>query len=98
FLERELQSLAAAGKGDSPHLCAEPIGPSRQKGTVPFSAAKQIEVCVADVLDRPHMRRILMRHRPHVIFHAAAYKHVPLMERQPREAVMNIVAATRRLA
>ena len=59
---------------------------------------KKIDVCVADVLDGPHMRRILMQHRPHVIFHAAAYKHVPLMERHPQEAVKNIVAATRRLA
>ena len=39
-------------------------------------AKKEIEVCVADVLDGHRMRRILMQHRPHVIFHAAAYKHV----------------------
>ncbi len=66
FLERELQSLALAG--------------GAQTGVVPFSAGRKIDVCLADVLDGPGMRRILMRHRPHVIFHAAAYKHVPLMD------------------
>jgi FlaA1/EpsC-like NDP-sugar epimerase len=58
----------------------------------------QIDVCVADVLDESRMRRVLMHARPHVIFHAAAYKHVPLMESHPQEAVKNIVVATRRLA
>jgi FlaA1/EpsC-like NDP-sugar epimerase len=64
----------------------------------PLAAKKQIEVCIADVLDESRMRRVLMQHRPHVIFHAAAYKHVPLMEQHPQEAVRNIVSATRRLA
>ena len=58
----------------------------------------QIDICVADVLDEARMRRVLMHSRPHVIFHAAAYKHVPLMERHPQEAVKNIISATRRLA
>jgi FlaA1/EpsC-like NDP-sugar epimerase len=57
-----------------------------------------LEVCVADILDQRHMRRLLERHRPQIIFHAAAYKHVPLMEAHPGEAVKNIVLATRRLA
>jgi FlaA1/EpsC-like NDP-sugar epimerase len=64
----------------------------------PLAAGKQIDVCIADMLDEARMRRLLMRYRPHVIFHAAAYKHVPLMERHPQEAVRNIVTATRRLA
>ncbi len=61
-------------------------------------ADAEIDVCLADVLDRPRMRDILRRNRPHVIFHAAAYKHVPLMETHPGEAVKNIVLATRQLA
>ncbi len=58
----------------------------------------KIEVCLADVLNEPRMHRILAVHRPDVIFHAAAYKHVPLMESHPEEAVRNIVLTTRRLA
>ena len=64
----------------------------------PLAGEKQIDFCIADVLDEPRMRRVLMHHRPHVIFHAAAYKHVPLMEQHPEEAVRNIVTATRQLA
>jgi FlaA1/EpsC-like NDP-sugar epimerase len=64
----------------------------------PLAKKNQLDVCIADVLDETRMRRILMRHRPHVVFHAAAYKHVPLMEKHPEEAVRNIVTATRRVA
>ncbi len=64
----------------------------------PLANDIQIDVCIADVLDPVRMRRVLMHHRPHVIFHAAAYKHVPLMEQHPQEAVRNIVTATRTLA
>ena len=58
----------------------------------------QIDVCLADILDVTRMRAILRQYRPHAIFHAAAYKHVPLMESHPAEAVKNIVVATRQLA
>jgi FlaA1/EpsC-like NDP-sugar epimerase len=63
-----------------------------------LSGDKQIDVCIADVLNENRMRRVFMQHRPDVIFHAAAYKHVPLMEDHPQEAVRNIVTATRNLA
>ena len=69
-----------------------------ERELLPLARDKQIDVCLADVLDEERLRRVLMTYRPHVIFHAAAYKHVPLMERHPQEAVRNIVTATRRLA
>jgi FlaA1/EpsC-like NDP-sugar epimerase len=57
-----------------------------------------IDVCLADVADEPRMDRIMAEFRPDIIFHAAAYKHVPLMEENPGEAVKNIVVMTQRLA
>ena len=52
---------------------------------------------VADVGDRVKMRTVLARYRPQIILHAAAYKHVPLMEQNPVEALKNNVLATRAL-
>jgi len=52
---------------------------------------------VADIGDRAKMRGVLGRHRPQILLHAAAYKHVPLMEQNPIEAVKNNVLATRTL-
>jgi len=53
---------------------------------------------VADVKDEGRMREIFQRHSPQVVFHAAAYKHVPLMEENAREAVLNNVEGTRVVA
>lgn len=53
---------------------------------------------VADVLDETRMQELFRIHRPQVVFHAAAHKHVYLMERQPGEAVRNNSVATRVLA
>jgi FlaA1/EpsC-like NDP-sugar epimerase len=44
---------------------------------------------IADICDEERIRQILGEYRPSVIFHAAAFKHVPLMERQPAEAILN---------
>ena len=54
--------------------------------------------CVADVKDSDRMRKIFAEAKPSVIFHAAAYKHVPLMEANPFSALRNNVIATRALA
>ena len=60
-----------------------------------FSAAIPI---VADVCNRPKMRQIFERYRPSVVFHAAAYKHVALMEANPLESVRNNTLATKAIA
>lgn len=48
-----------------------------------------IRPLVANILDEPRMRRIFENFRPQLIFHAAAHKHVPMMESQPDEAIQN---------
>jgi FlaA1/EpsC-like NDP-sugar epimerase len=53
--------------------------------------------CLADLCDEPRMSELLDLHRPAVIFHAAAHKHVPMMEQNPGEAVKNNVHGTRLL-
>jgi FlaA1/EpsC-like NDP-sugar epimerase len=49
---------------------------------------------VADVSDRARIAAVVAQHRPAVVFHAAAHKHVPLMEENPGEAVRNNVLGT----
>ena len=53
---------------------------------------------LADCREEERMREVLAEHRPNVIFHAAAYKHVGMMERNPIEAVRNNALATRLMA
>jgi len=53
------------------------------------------ETCLADVRDAARVERIFRRHRPDVVFHAAAYKHVPMMELHPPAAIDNNVRGTR---
>jgi len=58
----------------------------------------QINSCICDIRDRARTERIIEEFRPQVIFHAAAYKHVPLMEKNPAEAVGVNVRGTRIVA
>ena len=50
---------------------------------------------IADIGDEPRMREIFAAYQPSVVFHAAAHKHVPLMEINPTEAIKNNVLATK---
>ena len=56
-----------------------------------------IEVAMADLTDADRLRAIFAHYQPQILFHAAAYKHVPLMEAHAGEAVKNIVLATRNM-
>ncbi|MCI2253114.1 polysaccharide biosynthesis protein [Domibacillus sp. PGB-M46] len=53
---------------------------------------------IADVQDRERMFDVLAEHQPDVVYHAAAHKHVPLMEYNPKEAVKNNIFGTKNTA
>jgi len=57
-----------------------------------------IESHVLDVRSETAIQRVFARHRPNLVFHAAAHKHVPMMERHPCEAVLNNVGGVRVVA
>lgn len=65
-------------------------------GKIPTNT--EIVVKVADVSDAHRMGSIMRTHKPSIIFHAAAYKHVPLMEKNPYEAIKINILGTRNIA
>lgn len=69
-----------------------------QNEVIPELNGIKLRIFVADVTDRFKMQRIFEKCRPDIIYHAAAYKHVPMMELQPYEAINNNVGGTKVLA
>ncbi len=67
----------------------ELVGSGYDKVILPF---------VADILDLPRMRFLFERYQPQVVFHAAAHKHVPMMENHPSEAIKNNTLGTVQVA
>jgi FlaA1/EpsC-like NDP-sugar epimerase len=61
-----------------------------------FPYVKTIAV-LGDIRDRTQLSKAFSNYRPHVVFHAAAYKHVPIMEFQPWKAVKNNILGTRNM-
>ncbi len=53
---------------------------------------------LADIRDRDRILEVFLKHRPEVVFHAAAHKHVPILEAQPAEAVRTNVLGTANVA
>jgi len=63
-----------------------------------LDSGAELHACVGDITDRARVRQLLERHQPAVIFHAAAHKHVPMMEFNVGEAIKNNVFGTKTLA
>jgi O-antigen biosynthesis protein WbqV len=55
---------------------------------------EQPQMALANVMDAAHLDEIFQAHRPQLVFHAAAYKHVPLLEEHPLEAIANNALGT----
>lgn len=65
--------------------------------TYDYKSEKIIPI-IADITDETRLRQVFEEHRPTICFHAAAHKHVPLMEMYPQEAVKNNILGTLNLA
>ena len=57
-----------------------------------------LESAIADITDKTRIEQIFSRYHPQVVIHAAAHKHVPLMEQNPGEAIKNNILGTRVIA
>src|ERR687885_966200 len=58
------------------------------------AAGVAVRTCIADVTDTRRMRELFLREQPEVVFHAAAYKHVPLVEANPEQGFSTNVLGT----
>lgn len=85
------KELLVLGKGENSvfHISQELKGRPEPVRLVPI---------IADIRDQIRMANIFEKHRPQVVFHAAAHKHVPLMEDNISEAITNNILGTRNVA
>ena len=66
----------------------------QQELLMEYGDSLNLAVLIASVRDYNRMNQIFKKYKPDVVFHAAAHKHVPLMENSPMEAIKNNVAGT----
>ncbi|MEG1585118.1 MAG: nucleoside-diphosphate sugar epimerase/dehydratase, partial [Anaerovorax sp.] len=57
----------------------------------------EFEAVIGSVRSRKRLREVFVKYKPHVVFHAAAHKHVPLMEANPKEAILNNILGTKNM-
>jgi FlaA1/EpsC-like NDP-sugar epimerase len=114
YLAGETVLVTGAGGSIGAELCRQiaRIGPARlvlveQSESALFDIERELTddrgfpaaaIVLGDCGDRAKMSQIFERYRPSVVFHAAAYKHVALLEANPLEAVRNNTLATRAIA
>ena len=83
--------LVLVDRAESPlYFLERELDSRRERGT----GRGEVQIHVASVTNRATMDRLIRKDVPAVIFHAAAYKHVPMMESHPSEAMFTNVAAT----
>ncbi len=70
---------------------------ARRPALTPLVRTCRVIPLIADIRAANRLRHIFQKYRPEIVFHAAAHKHVPLMEMNPAEAVFNNVMGTRTL-
>ena len=61
-------------------------------------SASNITIVIGDITDEQRVEEVFKKYKPNIVYHAAAYKHVPMMENNPVEAVRNNVLGTRLIA
>lgn len=66
--------------------------------TLNISSDAQIHSVIADIRNKEAMHKIFKLYQPQVVYHAAAYKHVPLMEENPSQAILTNIEGTKNLA
>jgi len=114
YMRDEVVLVTGAGGSIGSELCRQiaRVGPKRlilldQAENALFEIRRELEhdrhfhrtvAILADCKDAVRVREVFDEQRPSVVFHAAAYKHVPLMEENPVEAVRNNAVATRIVA
>ncbi|GAC1325566.1 MAG: nucleoside-diphosphate sugar epimerase/dehydratase [Thermoleophilaceae bacterium] len=114
YLAGEVVLVTGAGGSIGAELCRQisRVGPKRlvlvdNAENSLFEIRRELEhdrhftrslAVLADIKDATRMREVFAEQRPGIVFHAAAYKHVPLMEENPVEAVRNNAVATRIVA
>lgn len=96
-IHQELQALLAGTRFNQ--LAAEEVAEAEAEDSTnhsgEVSSIVEIVPLIASVCDEARMNEIMSTWKPHTIYHAAAYKHVPLVEHNPAEGVRNNVWGTR---
>jgi FlaA1/EpsC-like NDP-sugar epimerase len=85
------KSLALVGRGENRIFAID-------QELQALNSSTEIHACIADVTNHQRMEQLFKAHRPEVVFHAAAHKHVPLMEANVGEAIRNNVLGTKCVA
>ncbi|MGQ9710984.1 MAG: polysaccharide biosynthesis protein, partial [Anaerolineae bacterium] len=74
------------------------LADAQGRGSESEGCTPETILIIGDVTNEPKMRAVFEAYHPHIVFHAAAYKHVPLMEEHPDEAVRVNIVGTRLVA